>query len=84
MKHNFKLGETVRIKSINHSEDTQGTNFTMENMVGNKYRVDSVGRNSVQLNDYYWDPRDLRHTEIKEKPKPQIFHFDETTLEGLQ
>ena len=84
IKHNLQRGQEVRIIDHTYTEKTQGMGGrSMHNMVGNVYKIREAYRDCIIIGGFYWDPRDIRPTEPA-KLEPEIFHYDVSTLEGVE
>lgn len=86
MIHNLKHGQEVRIIGYKYTERTQGMGGSrMFDMVDSDrtFKIVESYRDSVFINGYHWDPRDVRPVK-EEKMKPEIFHYDVSTLEGVE
>ena len=73
----FMVGQKVKIISHKYTDRTQGmAGRYMFDMVDHIWIIEKVYQDSVKLNGYYWDKRDIIPIIKIEEPKPKIFHFD--------
>lgn len=56
----FKKGDKVRIKSTTHTDSTWGVNSLMLKLLGKEVTIESNISDYVQINGYYWNPKDLQ------------------------
>lgn len=73
----YKKGDLVYVKSARFS---CGQN--MDKHIGTVVEIEDVrdGGKTLFFKGYYWGPSDVCHPSVVEL-KPEIFHFDESTLE---
>ena len=82
----LKAGEHVRVKGYDISAQKYGYDERMENMVGKTFSsAKSLDDDAecVHINGIYMSIKDMAFPNDKD-PKPQIFLFDESVIEGVQ
>jgi hypothetical protein len=81
-----KKGMMVRIShDIKTTHDRFDSCGEMERMKGKTYPIErfSTYNNYIVIEGFTWDPCDIMEYDNDIKLDPNIFHFDEKTLEGF-
>lgn len=78
-KEGMKVRISLNIDETHARHDSCGE---MRNMCGKVYEIDSYStqRNYVIIRGYTWHPTDLLMDIDDSDPKPNLFHFDESSL----
>ena len=73
----YKKGDLVYVKSAKFS-----CGHSMNKYIGKVVEIEEVrdGGETLWFKGYYWSPSDVCYPSVLD-PDPEIFHFDESTLD---